>query len=137
MENARLPGNIRGIWSVQEFAIDGAQHPPMLTDKERWGRVVFDDSQQLVVQTMDGRPINYKLHLNLEGKSLTLAKAGDPYFLATFAFEQPQTDVLTLNGRFEGQQLRASLRRVDQSDADKFLLLNRSFHWVTPFPVTR
>ena len=44
---------------------------------------------------------------------------------AQFTFEQPEPDVLMLNGRLDGQQIRAKLRRVNRE-----FPLKRPFHWL-------
>ena len=44
---------------------------------------------------------------------------------AQFTFEQPEPDVLMLNGRLDGQQIREKLRRVNRE-----FPLKRPFHWL-------
>lgn len=135
--SVRLTDSIRGIWSVQDISIDGVPHPPLLTDTERWQRVIFDDSKILLIQDMDGAFNSYLLDLNLPGKSFTLSKRKDAYYHASFTFERPDPNVINIDGQAGGQRIQATLRRVDLSDPERFLLLNRGFHWVDPTLLNR
>ena len=42
-----------GIWKVDEFEVDGKARPPLITDAERWRRVVFDYPQTIGIQFMN------------------------------------------------------------------------------------
>ncbi len=125
-----LPAPIRGIWSVEEFTFDGVQHPPMITDTERWNRVIFDDPDLLTIQPMDGSLQQYDLKLDPDLRSFTFTKLGTTDVEGVFSLSQPQWDRITLQGKFDGRVLSANLRRVDLSDPAQFLLNNRGFHWV-------
>jgi len=50
------------------------------------------------------------------------------------AWSRPDADRLTLTGTVGGQQISASLKRVD---LDKTNLLGRGFHWVSELPFNR
>ncbi len=41
--STHLPPSIRGIWTVEEFVDGWELHQPLLSDDERWQRVIFDD----------------------------------------------------------------------------------------------
>ena len=49
-------------------------------------------------------------------------------------FSRPDDDTLALLGRWGSDSIDVKLRRVDES---KFLLLNRGFHWIQPYPFFR
>jgi hypothetical protein len=46
-------------------------------------------------------------------------------------FEQPEPDLLALEGTLGGQKIRAKLRRTDIAS---FRLLSRGFHWINETP---
>jgi len=137
-----LPSPIRGIWSVDEFAIDGTTRPPLLTDTYRWQRLIFDSAPdahegepyELHVQLMDSNMRVYNLHLETTAKAFTLAKINDPDWKATFTYEDPEPNRIILDGQFDGHQVNASLTRVDLS---QFLLLNRGLHMISQYPLKR
>jgi uncharacterized membrane protein YphA (DoxX/SURF4 family) len=123
-----------GIWSVEEFALDGQSRPPLTTDGLRWRRVVFDNPRFIVVHLMNDSRAFYRFQLNEEGRSFELS-IGRPENLQSFAFtyERPETDVLQIAGSLAGQKISARLRR-SQSE---FFLTNRGFHWINEFPLNR
>jgi hypothetical protein len=124
-----------GIWSVEEFTVDGELRPPLLTDDLRWQRVIFDRFPGAVaMQKMSGERLRYALDLDLAKKKFALRKRADTNWKSEFAVEQPQPELVLLDGKMDGRQIHAKLRR--QSD-DKFLLLNRGFHWVNEVPFNR
>ena len=126
--NAHLPPPIRGIWLVDAFTLDGVPQPPLLTNTDRWQRVIFDAPDVFYFQLMDSQIVNYDLQLDPTTKTFALATPGDPsQTKARFTYEEPDTDHMLLDGTFKGRHMNLSLRRTDMS---QFLLLNRSFHMI-------
>ncbi len=129
-----LPPSIRGIWSVDEFSINGAARPPLLTDKVRWQRVIFDDPDILYVQGMDSGIGDYLMSIDPASRSFTLTNPTDPAWRATFSYEDTAPDHVLLDGSVNGQHVNAELSRMDLS---QFLLLNRGFHMINQEQVKR
>lgn len=123
-----------GIWSVEEFKIDGETKPPLITDETRWRRVVFDDFNWFAVQLMSGSRERFIIDLDMESKAFTLNKRGDPEWKAEFALDQRESETLTLSGNFDDRQIQVKLRR---EDAKEFLLTSRGFHWIQEYPFNR
>ena len=125
---------LRGIWEVEEFEIDGKNRPLLTTDSAQWRRVIFDFAGVVAVQQMNDSRSRYTLVLDPEKKTLDLGKRDDPKWKAALTYEQPEPAMLTLTGQLDGQQIRAKLRRTDDS---RFLLRSRGFHWINEFPFSR
>lgn len=125
-----LPAPIRGIWSVEEFTVDGVPHPPLLTDRERWNRVIFDNANLLTIQPMDGSLLQYDLKLDPDLRNFSFTRPGSTAVEGAFTLSQPQWDRITMQGKFDGRPVSANLHRVNLSDPSQFLLTNRGFHWV-------
>ncbi len=118
-----------GIWSVEEFAADGNVLPPLLTDKTRWQRIIFEMPGVLSVQSMDGSFEYYRLNVDEAQKSFTLKKGRrDPNWQTQLRYQDPQTGPLTLEGTFEGHKINAKLNHVD---TPKFL----PYHPVSSIPL--
>ena len=132
-----LPPPIRGVWAVDDFVLDGVSHPPLLTDTNRWRDVVFDNADLLVVRDMDGLLHPYNLRLDSAGRSFSLGIAEKPSWEAQLHVADLHSDRLTLEGQMDGHPLTANLRRIDLADPDRFLLVNRGFHWVNEAPLKR
>jgi uncharacterized membrane protein YphA (DoxX/SURF4 family) len=132
MAEIRAETPLYGIWSVEEFTVDGQVRPPLLTDPLRWQRIIVESSDGLTVQPMGGLQEYFGLRIDPPGKSFSISKPNDWMWRADFGYDNPQPDVLNLKGQMDGHQIAATLRRVDES---QFLLLNRGFHWINEYPV--
>src|SRR5271165_187182 len=129
-----LPPAIRGIWSVDEFVVDGVPQPPLLTNQDRWQRVIFDTPDALCVQGMDSRIGDFGLQMDTGRKTFTLTSPADPNWKATFTYEDTAPNQIVLDGNFNRHSFKVSLSRVDMS---QFLLLNRGFHMINQAQVKR
>ncbi len=123
-----------GIWNVEQFRVDGELQPPLTTDKNRWQRVLFDWPGALTVQSMNNAKQHFYLKLDTEGKTLELAKDKQSAWKAAFTFQQPEPDLLVLEGTIDGHKVQVTLRRFDEST---FLLTSRGFHWINEVPFNR
>lgn len=128
---------VRGIWSVDQFALENVSRPPLVTDNERWLNVVFDEPNALVIQTMDGVQEKYYLQLDTANRKFRLWNTADTHWSASFTYQLPATDRITLEGQFGGKHISAELQRIALSDPERFLLLNRGVHWINQFPQKR
>ncbi len=129
-----LPPAIRGIWAVDEFALDGVSQPPLLTNQDRWQRVIFDTPDVLYVQGMDSRIGDFALQMDTTRKTFTLTSPVDPNWKGAFTYEDPEPNQLVLDGNVNAHHFSVRLRRVDMS---QFLLLNRGFHMINQTQVKR
>jgi hypothetical protein len=112
---------LHGIWNVREVVADGAVQPPLLTDRRYWQRVIFDPGYPdilpatLKVTRLDQVREVYFMKLDMEQRTIVLAKFDDPAWTATLTFSQPASDTLVLEGSLDGRQVRITLRHVDES----------------------
>lgn len=123
-----------GIWSVDEFSVDGQARPPLLTDKTRWQRAVFEYAGMLTIQPMSGPNQRFSLNLDMESRTLSLGKRDAPDWKAGFTFEELDSGLLKLEGELDGQKVYARLARIDEN---QFLLKSRGFHWIQEYPFNR
>ena len=123
-----------GIWNVEQFTLDGQTHPPLLTDSDRWRRVIFDAPTLMVLDRMnDAR--SYDRAAIDEGKhTLQLSDRADPKWKAAFTYTRPAADQLSLDGTLNGHPARLQLRLFD---AHQFRLEDRGFHWIQEYPFNR
>jgi hypothetical protein len=125
---------LQGIWSVEEFEVDGKVRPPLMTDATRWRRVVFDYPGMIAIQLMSDSRNRYRLKLDTGQHTLALTKRDNPDWKSDFSYQQPEPELLKLEGTLDGQKIRAKLRRVEESS---FLLVTRGFHWISEYPFNR
>jgi hypothetical protein len=123
-----------GIWDVEQLSIDGELRPPLLTDKDRWRRAVFDIPTRVTFQRLDDSLAGYGASIKLNDNTLTLTKNGDKKWMANFTFQRSAPDRLTLDGIMGIHKTHMELKLVDRS---KFLLVSRGFHWIQENPFNR
>jgi uncharacterized membrane protein YphA (DoxX/SURF4 family) len=125
---------IHGIWSVDDFTLDGQLRPPSMSDPTRWQRVVVEYSNRLSVQFMDAPQQRYSLVLDPDARTMLLTNREDPNWKASFNYETPKPGFMIFKGQLEGHEFEARMHRKDPSS---FRLTNRGFHWVNEYPFNR
>ncbi len=130
-----------GVWSVNEFSLDGKVIPPK-TDPKSWRWVTFQSPGVLMVEEMIGAEEHFALDLDLKGKRMGLARTRwspetgvvkdaarkpvkEPGWQAELTFTQPTPDDLVLDGMVDGHHLHAKTRKVVQ--------LRDNFRWIVVF----
>jgi uncharacterized membrane protein YphA (DoxX/SURF4 family) len=122
-----------GVWSVEEFAVDGKE-VLLSTDPERWRWVMFQRPGALTVELMIGQRRGYSLALDLANRRMRLGEprsvAGAPPPVpgapAEFSWSAPESDLLILDGQLGGHPTHAKLRLAP--------LLATGFHWIFEAP---
>ena len=121
-----------GIWAIDTMLIDGVERLPLITDYDRWRRVVVTNGASIVFWRMDDTSLSIGSKVNKEAKTIALTRgkeeAGD------LKFDQPAPDQLILEGTVDKHAVRMKTHLVDHT---KFLLLSRGFHWIQEFPFNR
>jgi hypothetical protein len=127
-------GPLAGIWEVDEMSLDGQVRPPLVTDTQRWRRVIVGNTGQLSVQRMDDFRDRYLLEIPKGKNTLELTRRFDSKWKTELAYAQPKPELLTLQGAWDGHRLQVRLHQVE---APKFLLTTRGFHWINEHPFNR
>ncbi|HEY6347946.1 MAG TPA: DoxX family protein [Candidatus Angelobacter sp.] len=126
--------SLYGIWNVEQMSIDGVVRSPLLTDSDRWRRVIFDFIAFTQFQRMDDTFAGFGSTIDDKGKTLLLTKPADKNWKASFTFDRPAQDQLALDGSMDGHKIHMQLKLLDRS---KLMLVNRGFHWINEYPFQR
>ena len=132
--DGRPKSALYGIWNVDQLTIDGQVRPPLLTDNERWRRVIFDSPTRMVFQRMDDSIARFGASINVDGKILALTNADEKNWKASFTFQRPAPDQLVLDGDMDRHKVHMQLKLLDRN---KFLLVSRGIHWIQEIPFNR
>lgn len=130
-----------GIWRVDEFTLDGKEHPSLTTDTERWERMIFDfpksmqihDMQSIPLRDPTGAPIRFGLSLDATMQTLKLKNPADREWKFESSYARPSPDLMTMDGQWNGKSLHMTLRREEP----RFFLSTRGFHWVNETSLNR
>jgi len=125
-----------GVWVIDDMTIDGATRPPLLTDLQRWRRVVVDRTAQLTVSfwRMDDTPVTYPATIDADSRTIKLSKPNATDWSATFSVDRPTPSHAIFEGAIDGHALRLDTHLVRRDD---FLIVNRGFHWIQEQPFNR
>lgn len=132
-----LKSPLYGIWDVSAMSIDGQLRSPLLTDYDRYRRVIFDSSKgtrYIVFQRMDSSLVAYSASVDTQRKTIELAKTDGTQWKAEFSYQQPAPGQLILDGEMDSHKLDMQLRLFDHK---KFLLVSRGFHWINEYSFNR
>jgi hypothetical protein len=83
---------------------------------------------------MDDSFASYGANIDMAGRTLTFSKGSDTSWSARFAFQQPARERLILDGDMDGHRVRMRLQLLDRN---RFLLVNRGFHWIQEYLFNR
>ena len=72
--------------------------------------------------------------MNDKDKTINLTKGSDKNWKASFTFDRPAQDQLTLDGTMDGQKIHLQLKLFDRN---KLMLVDRGFHWINEYPFQR
>ena len=131
---ARPKSALYGIWNIDELSIDGQTRSPLLTDYDRYRRAIFDFPERMWFQRMDDTLLSLGATMDAKTQSVALTKTSDKNWKGNFAYQRPAPDKLILDGEMGGHKMHMEMQLVDRN---KFLLVNRGFHWVQEYPFNR
>ena len=123
-----------GIWEVKQLNIDGQARSPLLSDHDRWRRIIFDFPTRASFQRMDDSMVGYGISIDHSAKNFTLTRNDDKNWKAHFNVDRPAPDQLVLDGDMDNHKVHMDLQLFDRN---KFLLVSRGFHWIQEYPFNR
>lgn len=123
-----------GIWDVTEMKVNGQVRPALLSDSERWRRLIFDFPNSVTAQHLDDSFENLGASVDTAHSSLSLSRQPDKTWKAALKFTRVSPESLAISGTMAGNPIEMQLHRVDEG---KFLLKSRGFHWVQEYPLIR
>src|SRR5579864_3108912 len=130
----RAKSALYGIWNVDQLSVDGQIRSPLLNDYGRWRRVIFDFPTSMSFQRMDDTFASYGAAIDASQNTLSLTKSNDKTWKANFKFQRPAQDQLIVDGDMDGRKVHMQLQLFDRN---KFLLVNRGYHWIQEYPFNR
>src|SRR5882724_7532911 len=102
-----------GYYRVESFTRDGVADRA-LPDVQRWVRVGISSMSLGVVVVADGSSRRQRMEFDEAKGTVTITRRGETNSM-TLTFKQPGPGLLTLEGRYDGASVSASLRRQDDS----------------------
>jgi hypothetical protein len=133
-----------GIWTIDSMTIDGQIRSPLVTDYDRWRRMVIQTPTAVTFQRMDDTFTGYGAKVDMSARTITLTRGATTPVPGTasdqapevgrFTFEQPSPERLVLDGTLDGKTMRMELQYYDRSN---FRLVQSRFRWIQDYPFNR
>jgi hypothetical protein len=123
-----------GIWDVEQYSVDGQPRAPLLTDSERWRRLILERNDFAALTRMNDGQAYYNTAIDAKKNTFALIQRRAGNLKLSFTFTHPAPDQLILDGTIDNHPTHIQLRLEDMH---KFLLVNRGFHWVQEYPFNR
>jgi hypothetical protein len=132
-----------GIWTIETMSINGETRSPLVTDYDRWRRMIVQTPTALTFQRMDDTFTGYGAKVDTSARTITLTRApsapgpptaGQTEEAGRFTYEQPSTERLILDGSVDGKTMRMELQYYDRSN---FRLVQSQFRWIQDYPFNR
>ncbi len=121
---------IQGTYEVKTYQRGGVDVPPLVTDADRWHRVVVETYDRFVVFGADGTRTFYAPTLDEDAGTLTLVHHHDDAE-ETYVFAYAVDESGTIDLRDDERHI------VLEQYEPEFLLRDRGFHWVQEHPFNR
>lgn len=125
-----------GIWVIDKMTIDGVERAPLVTDYDRWRRVVIQNAAAMNFWRMDDTTFAHAAQYDIPKRVITLTEGmGDQRkTIGTFLFERPAPDRLIFDGHLNGRKIRMETHLFPRED---FLLVKRGFNLIQEAPFNR
>jgi hypothetical protein len=115
-----------GIWTVDTFTRDGDPLLPLTTDRDRWQRLIIEQSDRFSYQRTDGSIVTVNAAIDAH----TISVPGAPR-AATLNIDRTAADQLHLSGLFAGHSVNVTLQRLE---LNQLRLYRIGFHWIQEYP---
>lgn len=123
-----------GVYNVETFVRGRDTLPPLITDTVRWRRLMVSTFGRTAVQVMNDSVHFYANTPDTVTKRLRLSDNSDTSRKADFSYRFYGSDGLLLAGRWRGDSIRMTLKKLD---TDSLLLVRRGFHLINERPFNR
>lgn len=125
---------IYGLYEVEQFALNGHETPPLVTDGTRWRRMIAEFPGFITVKMMNDSLRGYQAQYDTVKNDLILSEGNDKTKKYSLHYARPDVGHLTIEGSIAAGHVSILLRRIDPSE---FLLMSRGFHWINEVPFNR
>jgi hypothetical protein len=131
------------------MTIDGVERAPLLTDWDRWRRLLIERPGSIQYQRMDDTFGGYAASIDTNTRTVTFTRPaprapgspppspqnpGQQVTIGTMTFEQPAPNRLILDGNIDKRKYRFEMTLLDHSN---FTIVRTGFKWIQSLPFHR
>lgn len=123
-----------GIWEITTFIKNSDTIPPLLTDTDRWRRLIISYKERASIQVMNDSMVRTSFIVDTTNAKIYIAAKEGVDDVLTYTLSGKDRDMLYLEGVSKGDSLKIFLKA---KDLRTFELTNRGFHWINEYPYNR
>ncbi len=126
-----------GVFNVQTYIKNGDTLAPLLTDTTRWRRLVVQDfagGLYASVKVMSDSGTSWQIRPDTAAHRLVMTRRIDTTIKYRFSYAFSGPNDLLLLGKWKEDSVDIMLKKYD---INKFILVNRGFHWINEEPYLR
>ena len=128
---ARPP--LYGVWTIDKMTLDGVERAPLLTDYERWRRLVIQAPGAILFQRMDDTFTSYGATVDMAANNIAISTVKQKE-AGNLKIEQPAPGKLVMDGDISGRRIRIESTLYDHS---RWNMVSTRFRWVQDMPFNR
>jgi len=121
-----------GTWTVDTFAADGVERPPLATDADRWRLCLLTGRYLSVLAMAPVKPQSFPIEVDAGAGTITPTVDRETRRTETWKYTRPDPDHLVIDAVHGGVLLHVALHREPDP-----LLVTRGFHWINEVPFNR
>ena len=125
---------LHGIWETTTYIQNNDTIPPLLTDKNRWRRLIISYKERASIQAMNDSIMYTSFIVDTTKSKVYINSNQGVDDVLTYQFLDNTQQQLQLEGVHNGDSVKIHLKAKDLS---KIRLINRGFHWVNEYPYNR
>lgn len=123
-----------GIYDVQSYIVNKDTIAPLTTDTARWRKLIISYAGAATIKLMNDTTKRFNFKTDIKKHTIVIFTNADTLNKHYFTYTEPQNDLLLLNGKWDKDSLKITLKKFDLK---KFRLINRGFHWVNEYPYNK
>ena len=121
-----------GIYKTNIFIIGNDTLPPLNTNSKRWKELIIQQNGAKIISMTDSSE-RYKVDVDTIKNRIIFTSIKQIDVKYNLQYQSNKT-TMTLAGNWGKDSLKVILNRID---INKFLLLNRGFHWINDYPFNK
>ncbi len=123
-----------GIYNVKTFVRNHDTIAPLLTDTTRWRNLIVNYPGFVTVKMTSDKQLGFAFRPDTIAKKIVMFSYADTTKKSNLAYSFIGSDSLILKGKFAEDSVFITMKKFD---VNKFLLVNRGFHFINEYPLNR
>lgn len=131
-DNAKKPP-LHGIYNVESFVLNNDSLPPLKTDTVRWNKIIVSWPGSVQLQMMNDSTKRFAFEPDTAAQKIVMYLWSDTSRKSSFNYTF-KDNKLKMEGIWNNNIVSIT---ADKYDLNRFMLVNRGFHWINEYPLNK